>query len=120
MTFLAVWADYLTQKLGVLIEKDITEACLAIDLPKALALILMERLESGGQRFLGWEVQGLVTIFLYTDPDEVHEDIADEIKLELFLAMQEVPGDAFNEKGDLLVKGIYDFKACLTFDIEGV
>lgn len=93
-----VWADYLTQKLGVLIEKDITEACLAIDLPKALALILMERLESGGQRFLGWEVQGLVTIFLYTDPDEVHEDIADEIKLELFLAMQEVPGDWAKEQ----------------------
>ena len=83
------------EKVQVLIRKQITEACLAVDLPRSLAKRLIERLQSGGQDFLCWEVQGLVTIFLYADPNAVHEQICGSIKKKLNKAFDEIPGDTF-------------------------
>lgn len=63
-----------------------------MDVPKDLAARLIERLQAGGQRFLSWEVDQLVTIYLYADPGPVHEQVIDDVRDVIKLSLAEVPG----------------------------
>lgn len=92
--FSAVWATYLAMKIKGLIEKEVTEARIAADLPKPLAQKLVEQLQCGGARFFSWVVDALVTNFMFSDPGAVHERLAACLRKYMNRAMEEVPGDS--------------------------
>lgn len=47
--------------------------CIARSLPKALALVILDKLQRCGGRLFGVEEDGFVTLYLWTDPDQLHE-----------------------------------------------
>ena len=74
--------------------KQINEACIAVDLPKALAQRLVEQLQCGRARFFCWEIEGLVTIFMFADSSAVHEHLAASVRKFMHRSMQRIPGDS--------------------------
>ena len=76
----------------MLLSKDICEACIAVDLPRDLAFRLVEKLKSGGQRFL-CSVSNKVAIYLYADPGASHEQIISDVKNVIKQSSDRPPGE---------------------------
>ena len=70
----AVWQRYLNLKIRSTLEKaEATIICIARSLPKAFGLVLVDRLQTCGGRLFGVAEDDFVTLYLWTDTDQLHE-----------------------------------------------
>lgn len=91
----AVWQKYLLKKARSILEKgEATITCIARSLPKAFGLVLLDKLQKCGGRLFGVEEGGFVTLYLWSDPDPMHEDFlgyfASQFQYQCFMATGEI------------------------------
>ena len=91
----AVWQKYLVLKTRCILEKgEAAITCIARSLPKAFGLVLLDKLQSCGGRLFGAKEGGFVTLYLWSDPDPMHElflgFFATQFTFQCFIATGEI------------------------------
>ena len=80
----AVWQQYLVSKIRSVLEKaEATIICIARSLPEALGLALLNKLQHCGGRLFGIKENDFVTLYLWTDPHQLHEQFLGHFEAQL-------------------------------------
>ncbi len=92
----ADYVRFLIEEIRRLIQRGVSEACIAIDVPVDAATKIFEASE-GARQLIGWQHHGVVDIYLWHDPGQPHEVLTLQLMSSIKQAASAFVGGTFLE-----------------------